>query len=78
MKQKYIIPEGKYEEKHPEVPEEQIAKKAEVQEVLEILLEVEKTSGKTKPSLADRAREFRKHMDEMEADYERNTTHVKD
>ena len=80
MKQKYTIPKAKYELKKPEKPSVQTAQKTEVQEALEILLEGEKPTGigRRKPTLTDKAREFRKHMDEMEAGYERDTTQVKD
>lgn len=68
MKQRYTIPKAKYELKKPEKPTVQKAEKAEVQEALEILLEGEKPAGigRKKPTLAQRAAEFRRHMDEME------------
>lgn len=80
MKQKYTIPKAKYELKKPDKPSVQTAEKTEVQEALEILLEGEKPSGigRKKPTLVQKAQEFRRHMDEMEAGYERNTTHAKD
>ena len=80
MKQKYTIPEARYELREPEKPDEQSAEKNEVQAALEILLEGERPSEVSgrKPTLSEQAREFRRHMDEMEAGYERNTPHAKD
>lgn len=74
MKKKYVIPKAEYEEKKPEKPDVQTAVENETAQALEILLGGEEVlPGGKRMSLKEQAQKYRKHMEEMEAGYERFT-----
>nr|WP_289698173.1 hypothetical protein [Enterocloster clostridioformis] len=75
MRKKYVIPKAEYEEKRPDVPDVQTAGENEAAKALEILFEGAGTpyGGSGRKSLQEQARAYRKHMQEMEAGYERFT-----